>query len=64
MIWFEYQIETGQITNAIEYDGESPYDPGKGKALVEKGDSEAWIGWIYDGENFINPNPPQQVPEQ
>lgn len=60
MIWFEYIIESGQIINAIEYDGNEPYDPGEGKALIEKGESEAWVGWVYDGENFINPNLPDK----
>ena len=54
MIFLEYN-DAGLITNAIVYDGEEPYTPPDGLSLVERGDSEAWIGWTYDGETFIPP---------
>ena len=61
--WFEYIIETGLIINAIVWDGEEPYSPGDGIALVPVGDSNAWIGWTYDGENFIPPEEPEEIVE-
>lgn len=51
MIWLEYRTDDGLIVNAIEYDGEADYTPPQGLALVERGDSGAWIGWTYDAEN-------------
>jgi hypothetical protein len=47
-IWLEYQIDDGLIVNAIVYDGETDYTPPEGLAIVERGDSGAWAGWIYD----------------
>ena len=55
MIFLEYRTEDGLIVNAIEYDGEADYNPPEGIALVERGDSGAWTGWTYDGENFTPP---------
>lgn len=60
MIHFVYQIADGLIVNAIEYDGETPYDPGEGLGIVEGGDSDAWINWTWDGEKLI---PPQEYLE-
>lgn len=60
MIWLEYNTETGLVTNAIEYDGESEYTPPEGLALVERGDSGAWMGWTYDGETFTPPPEPEE----
>ena len=58
MIWLEYNTETGLVTNAIEYDGQANYTPPEGLALVERGESEAWIGWTYnpEAETFIAPS--------
>ena len=59
MISLEYNAD-GLIVNAIEYDGEEPYEPPDGLLLVERGDSGAWIGWTYDGENFRPPPEPSE----
>ena len=58
MIFLEYNAD-GLVTNAIVYDGEEPYTPPDGLSLVERGDSEAWIGWTYDGQGFTPP--PEQT---
>ena len=58
--YLEYRTEDGLIVNAIVWDGEAPYDPGAGRAVVPLGDSGAWIGWTYDGEKF---SPPPEQPE-
>ena len=48
--YLEYRTEDGLIVNAIVWDGEAPYDPGEGRAVVPRGDSEAWIGWTYNAD--------------
>lgn len=55
MIYLEYRTEDGLIVNAIVWDGEADYTPPDGLSLVERGESEAWIGWTYDGETFTPP---------
>lgn len=63
MIWLEYKTDDGRIVNAIEYDGEADYTPPDGLALVERGESGAWMGWTYDGENFTPPPEPEEPSE-
>lgn len=63
MIFLEYNPETGLVVNAIEYDGLVPYAPPEGLALIQPGDSGAWIGWTYDGETFTPPLQPEPEPE-
>jgi hypothetical protein len=55
--WLEYRIEDGLIVNAIVYDGISEYVAPEGLGLVERGESDGWIGWTYDAEtrSFIPP---------
>lgn len=62
MIWLEYRTDEGLIVNAIVYDGTDDYTPPEGLALVERGESGAWIGWTYDSdtETFT---PPLDTPE-
>ena len=60
MIWLEYRTNDGLIVNAIEYDGTDDYTPPEGLALIERDDSEAWIGWTYDGEAFTPPEEPTE----
>ena len=51
MIFLEYRTDNGLIVNAIVWDGTDEYTPPDGLALVERGESGAWIGWAYtDGE--------------
>jgi hypothetical protein len=59
-----YRISNGEVVNAIVYDGEQPYDPGEGMALVLLGNSGAWIGWTYDPETetFTAPPEPEEQP--
>jgi len=60
MIFLEYNSD-GLIVNAIVYDGEADYTPPDGLALVERGESEAWIGWTYaDGEFTPPAEPPSE----
>jgi hypothetical protein len=54
-VWLEYRTDDGLIVNAIEYNGRDDYTPPDGLDLIERGDSEAWIGWTFDGESFIPP---------
>ena len=56
-VWLEYEVESGLVVNAVEWDGATPYEPPEGLALVKREDSEAWIGWIYDGRKFSRPEP-------
>lgn len=50
-------IENGTVVNAIEWDGESQWSPPSGSEAVARPEgSEAWIGWMYDGSEFTNPN--------
>lgn len=62
MIWLEYRPETGEIINAIEYNGVSEYTPPEGIEILERGESDVWIGWTYDGETFIPPPEPEREP--
>jgi len=59
----EYNIEDGLIVNAIAWDGETPYDPGDGMALVSLGESGAWIGWTYNAETKDFMPPPEHPAE-
>lgn len=59
MIFLEYNTETGLVENAIVYDGEADYTPPEGLALVERGDSGAWIGWTYTDGQFTPPPDPE-----
>jgi hypothetical protein len=62
MIFLEYRTDDGLIVNAIVYDGEANYTPPEDLALVERGDSGAWIGWTYNAETgeFTPPEPPPE----
>lgn len=55
-----YRLSDGLIVNAIAYDGEEPYNPGEGMALVPLGDSGAWIGWTYHPETETFTAPPEE----
>lgn len=47
--------------NFILWDGESEFDYGqaKGNTLVKIPEGVSYgFGWTWDGEKFINPNPP------
>ena len=56
MIFLEYRTDDGLIVNAIEYNGTDDYTPPDGLALIERGESEAWIGWTYNDGEFTPPN--------
>jgi hypothetical protein len=60
MIFLEYRPDTGLIVNAIVYDGTDDYTPPEGLALVERGDSGAWIGSTYDPETETFSPPPSE----
>lgn len=60
MIFLEYRTEDGLIVNAIVYDGDAEYSPPDGLALVERGESGAWIGWIYRDGEFLPPEEPTE----
>lgn len=61
--YLEYRTDDGLIVSAIVYDGEAPYDPGEGRAVVPLGNSEAWIGWTYDPETETFTAPPEEPAE-
>ena len=61
MIFLEYRTDDGLIVNAIVWDGTDDYTPPEGLALIERGDSGAWIGWTYDGGTFT---PPEDTPDE
>jgi hypothetical protein len=54
-VWLEYELATGRVVNAIVWDGDEPYEPPPGLALVERADSGAWAGWSYAGGEFTPP---------
>lgn len=54
-IWLEYRLDSGLVVNAIVYEEGAPYLPPEGLALVERGSSNAWIGWTYSGGEFLPP---------
>ena len=45
-------IEGGKVTNAIEWDGETPHGI---NGLVVRGEGN--VGWKWDGEKAFDPNP-------
>lgn len=49
-----------KVINAVAWDGESAFDYGQneGNQIVSVENKHYNLGWIWDGENFINPNPP------
>lgn len=61
--YLEYRTDDGLIVNAIVWDGEAPYDPGEGRAVVPLGDSGAWIGWIYNADTGEFTPPPETPSE-
>ncbi len=61
--YLEYRTEDGLIVNAIEYNGTDEYTPPDGLALVERGDSGAWIGWTYTDGEFTPPTEPEEPAE-
>ena len=50
---------TNICINVIVWDGVSPYTPPDGTFLVPAGDGG--IGWIWDGTQLVDPNPPPPV---
>ena len=60
MIFLEYRTDDGLIVNAIVWDGTDDYTPPDGLALIERGDSGAWIGWTYNAGEFT---PPEELLE-
>lgn len=48
-------IENGTVVNVIVYDGIQPLELPDGQTLVDLGESEAWIGWRYEGGEWIAP---------
>lgn len=60
MTWLEYRTEDGLIVNAIVWDGTDEYTPPDGLALVERGESGAWIGWSYTDNGFTPPEEPTE----
>lgn len=60
MIWLEYRTEDGLIVNAIVWDGADDYTPPDGLALIERGESGAWIGWTYTDGVFTAPDEPTE----
>lgn len=49
----------GLVVNAIEYDGDSPYDPGEGMALYpwDEG-ARPWVGWTRNPDGTWTVPPP------
>lgn len=64
MIFLEYRTDNGLVVNAIVYDGTDDYTPPDGLALIERGDSEAWIGWTYTDGTFTPPPEPETPVEE
>lgn len=60
MIFLEYRPDDGLIVNAIVYDGTDDYTPPEGLALVEREESEAWIGWTYNADTGEFTPPPDE----
>jgi hypothetical protein len=53
----------GFVENAVEYDGESAYDPGEGRSLVAWDEqARPWIGWTRNPDGSWTP-PPEPEPE-
>ena len=53
--------------NCVAWDGVTPFDYGQeiGNFLVYLEPGMAWgIGWIWDGTQFVDPNPPPPPPEE
>jgi hypothetical protein len=60
MTFLEYRTDSGLIVNAIVYDGQDDYTPPEGMSLIERGVSEAWIGWTYVDGKFTPPSEPEE----
>lgn len=55
------QIEDGLIINAVVWDGVTKYSP-EGCILIPVDEYPGiWIGWTWDGNQFI---PPQEIVEE
>jgi hypothetical protein len=55
-------VSNSAVVNLIEYDGQSPFDPGPGCALVAVPDDlRVSTGWTYDGSAFHAPTQPAAV---
>ena len=53
-------VKSGVIVNVIVWDGVSEWSPPEGTTIVKT--DTAGIGWLWDGETFYNPMPPEQPP--
>lgn len=64
-VWLEYRISDGLVVNAIVWKADTAYEPPEGLALIERVNTDAWIGWTYDGETFTPPpdHEPEPLPE-
>lgn len=57
-------VENGTVTNAIEWDGVTPYDPGQGATLFLAGTDGTWVGWTTaDGGKTFQPPPEPPAPD-
>ena len=45
----------GKVINMIIWDGVSTYSPPSGCQIIKT--DNAAIGWDWDGQSFVNPNP-------
>ena len=55
---------TGTVVDRVCWDGLSQWGPPPGCFVIEITNlfSQPDIGWLYDGTNFTNPNPPVVPP--
>lgn len=57
--WAIISQETNIVLNTIVWDGVSEYNPGNNLSLIQLPEGISYgIGWTWDGEKFIDPNPP------
>lgn len=51
-----------RAVNFILWDGEAKFNPGDGRSLVLiPEETQYGFGWLWDGEKFVNPNPPEET---
>lgn len=51
--------QDNKAVNFVLWDGVSEYNPGDNLTLIPLPEGVSYnYGWVWDGEKFINPNPP------
>jgi hypothetical protein len=50
-------VESGIVTNIIEWDGAEHWQPPAGAAIIALHETACDIGWTYDGQAFTSGTP-------